>query len=281
MKGRAIVTGADGGMGSCITTALAKAGYEIVMICYDYKTAKPCRDAIVKTTGNDNLTIKQVDLSDMSQIESVANELLEEGKAIDLLMNNAGTLSTGFHRTIDGLERTVAVNYMAPYLLTRKLTPLLHNGSRVAAMVSCTYTIGKISSHFFTKGKEGTFWRIPIYSNTKLALWLFIRKLSIELAEKGVLVNAADPGVVSTKIISMDMWFDPLTDIFFRPFIRTPEHGAATAIHILLDQITETGQMFASCHIRHLSEHYLNHPQMESLWNDTEEYLRKHCPVTF
>lgn len=281
MKGRAIVTGADGGMGRYITEALAKAGYEVVMICIDSAKAQSCRDEIARNTANERITIKEANLADMSQVEAVANDILEEGLPIDLLMNNAGTLSTHFQQTADGLEQTVAVNYMAPYLLTRKLLPLLHSGSRVVAMVSCTYAIGKITSSFFTKGKEGAFWRIPIYSNTKLALWLFIRKLSQLVAEKGILVNAADPGVVSTSIISMDMWFDPLTDIFFRPFIRTPQKGAATAIHLLLDSIKETGGMYASCHPRHLSERYLNHPQMEALWNDTETYLRKYCRVTF
>ena len=281
MKGRAIVTGADGGMGRCITEALAKAGYEVVMICIDSAKAQSCRDEIARNTANERIRIKEANLADMSQVEAVANDILEEGLPIDLLMNNAGTLSTHFQQTADGLEQTVAVNYMAPYLLTRQLLPLLHSGSRVVAMVSCTYAIGKITSSFFTKGKEGAFWRIPIYSNTKLALWLFIRKLSQLVAEKGILVNAADPGVVSTGIISMDMWFDPLTDIFFRPFIRTPQKGAATAIHLLLDSIKETGGMYASCHPRHLSERYLNHPQMEALWNDTETYLRKYCRVTF
>ena len=84
------------------------------------------------------------------------------------------------------------------------------------------------------KKEEGSFWRIPIYSNTKLALWLFTRKLAEMLKDKGITVNAADPGIVSTNIISMDMWFDPLTDVLFRPFIRTPRQGADTAIRLLL-----------------------------------------------
>ena len=281
MKGRAIVTGADGGMGRCITAALAKAGYDVIMICMDAAKAQSCRDEIAQEAENEKITIKEADLADMSQVEAIAKEILEEGVPVDLLMNNAGTLSTHFQRTKDGLEQTVAVNYMAPYLLTRKLLPLMHDGSRIVAMVSCTYAIGKITPSFFTNGKEGAFWRIPIYSNTKLALWLFIRKLFRLVERKGIWVNAADPGIVSTRIITMDMWFDPLTDVFFRPFIRTPQQGAATAIHLLLNPIESTGGMYASCHQRHLSKHYLAHPQMESLWDDTEAYLRKFCQISF
>ena len=60
--------------------------------------------------------------------------------------------------------------------------------------------------------------------------------------------GAADPGIVSTDIITMHMWFDPLTDILFRPFIRTPRQGAATAVHLLLDEDGKAG--YLQCHRR-------------------------------
>lgn len=70
-------------------------------------------------------------------------------------MNNAGTMETGRHITEDGLERTVSVNYVAPYLLTRKLIPLMEKGSRIVNMVSCTYAIGRLDfPDFFHLGRE-------------------------------------------------------------------------------------------------------------------------------
>lgn len=283
MKKRAVITGADGGMGSEITRAVARAGYEVIMLCSQMESGTERRNQIVEETGNQDIEVRQVDLSIMSSVVKVADSLLADRKPIALLMNNAGTMCTKFMQTPDGLERTVAVNYVAPYLLTRKLLPLLEEGSRVVCMVSCTYAVGKITPEFFTKGRPGSFWRIPVYSHTKLALWLFVRKLSLELASKGVLVNAADPGIVSTAIIRMDMWFDPLTDIFFRPFIRTPKQGAATAVHLLLDELPDgtSGKMYASCKERKLKPLYLDHPQMNSLWTDTEAYLQKYCNITF
>lgn len=100
-------------------------------------------------------------------------------------MNNAGTMETGLHITEDGLERTVSVNYVGHYLLTRKLLPLMGKGSRILNMVSCTYAIGKLDfPDFFIKGKKGSFWRIPVYSNTKLALTLFTFDLAERLKER-------------------------------------------------------------------------------------------------
>ena len=75
----------------------------------------------------------------------------------------------------------------------------------------------------------------------------------------------------------MHMWFDPLTDIFFRPFIRTPRQGAATAISLLLDEETgkRTGTLNVSCHPQKISEKYMQHVQMRQLWNETERIVKK------
>lgn len=276
MKKTAIITGADGGMGTEITREVATAGYHVIMLCYTAFRGEERKSQLVLETGNPDIEVMQVDLSSMENIVSVARRITNKETSIDLLMNNAGTMCTHFTQTNEGFEYTVAVNYLAPFLLTRLLLPRMHKGTRIVSMVSCTYAIGKIGPHFFTRGKEGGFWRIPIYSNTKLALWLFTRKLAEMLKDKGITVNAADPGIVSTNIISMDMWFDPLTDILFRPFIRKPRTGADTAIRLLLDKEWEgvTGTMFASGKPRKLKGKYLRHPQMDSLWTDTEKLLQ-------
>ena len=274
----AVITGADGGMGVEITRAVATAGYKVIMACRDPEIAEEKRQLIMRETGNTALEILPVNLASLFSTAAFANELLQRGEAVTLLMKNAGTMETKRRITEDGLERTVSVNYVAPYLLTRKLLPLMGEGSRIVNMVSCTYAIGKLDlPDFFLRGKKGAFWRIPIYSNTKLALTLFTIALSEKVKEKGIVVNAADPGIVSTKIITMHMWFDPLTDIFFRPFIRTPRQGAATAISLLLDEAAgeRTGTLNVSCHPKLLSEKFLHHEQMKELWDQTEEIVAK------
>ena len=278
MSKLAVITGADGGMGKEITRAVAEAGYHVIMLCYTLFKGEERKNQMILETGNKEIEVRQVDLSSMASVINVADGLLGRGKHIDLLMNNAGTMETGRHITEDGLERTVSVNYVAPYLLTRKLIPLMEKGSRIVNMVSCTYAIGHLDfPDFFHLGKRGGFWRIPVYSNTKLALTLFTVNLANRVKEKGIVVNAADPGIVSTDIITMHMWFDPLTDILFRPFIRTPRQGAATAVHLLLDEDAgkRTGTLNASCRPKHLSGKYTRHVQMQELWNRTEKIVEK------
>lgn len=256
----AIITGADGGMGMEITRAVAREGYAVIMACCSLSKAEPkCRE-LAKETGNKNMEVWEIDLASLASVKTFANRVLQRNTSIALLMNNAGTMETGLHITEDGLERTVSVNYVGPCLLTRLLLPLMGQGTRIVNMVSCTYAIGKLDfPDFFLRGKRGNFWRIPVYSNTKLALLLFTFELAERLRVRGITVNAADPGIVSTDIIRMHQWFDPLTDIFFRPFIRTPLQGASTAIGLLLD--VEAGKQTATFnlnnHLHPLSENIL------------------------
>ncbi len=274
----AVVTGADGGMGTEITRALAFAGYRVVMACCRVQKAEEVRRSLLRERSGLQIEIRKIDLASFASVAAFADGMLAEGKRVSLLMNNAGTMETARRITEDGLERTVSVNYAGHYLLTRKLLPLMGEGSRIVNMVSCTYAVGRLDfPDFFTQGKKGSFWRIPIYSNTKLALTLFTIYLAARVRERGIAVNAADPGIVSTDIITMHAWFDPLTDIFFRPFIRTPLQGADTAIHLLLDKEAgqRTGTLNANRRPKPLSEKYVQHPQMEELWQRTEDIVKR------
>lgn len=152
----AIITGADGGMGTEITRAVAKAGYKIIMACYRPEKAEKVREMLVRDTGNPHLEVLGVDLSSLASVAAFAETVLKRGDAVSLLMNNAGTMETCRRITEDGLERTVSVNYVAPYLLTRKLLPLMGEGSRIVNMVSCTYAVGCLDfPDFFLRGRKG------------------------------------------------------------------------------------------------------------------------------
>lgn len=274
----AVITGADGGMGTEITRAVAQAGYRVIMASCRKQKAEAVRRTLMHGHQDLQIEVRKLDLASLASVAEFANILLEESYPITLLMNCAGTMETGLHITEDGLERTVSVNYVGPYLLTRKLLPLMHAGSRVVNMVSCTYAIGHLDfPDFFTRGRRGGFWRIPIYSNTKLALTLFTIDLAERVRDRGIVVNAADPGIVSTDIITMHMWFDPLTDLLFRPFIRTPRQGADTAIRLLLDEDAgqRTGTFNVSGHAKPLSEKYIHHVQMQELWQRTEKIVEQ------
>ncbi|MBP3374113.1 MAG: SDR family oxidoreductase [Bacteroidaceae bacterium] len=272
----AIITGADGGMGFEETRAVAQAGYHTIMACYSPKLAEPKCRQLIEETGNSHIEVIGLDLASLQSVNHFAGQIRDRFTEVHLLMNNAGTMETGRHITVDGLERTASVNYVGPYLLTRLLLPLMKAGARIVNMASCVYLLGKLDfPEFFEKGRKGAFWRIPVYSNTKLAITLFTMSLAKKVKEKGITVNAVDPGVVNTGIIRMQMFFDPITDLVFRPLIRTPRQGADTAIHLLLDNdVTgQTGTFNRSRKIINIGEKYTNHRQMEDLWKQTEQIV--------
>lgn len=285
-KSLAIVTGANTGMGLEETRALAEAGYHVIMACYTPKLAEPVCQKLRQETGNPDIEVIGIDLANFASIRAFADTIrsrfgaehvgAEVRPLVARLMNNAGTIETGFHITVDGLERTVSVNYVGPYLLTRLLLPLMGAGSRIVNMSSLVFPWGSLDfPDFFECGRKGGFWRIPIYDNSKLAITLFTFDLARRLKDTGITVNAADPGVVSTELIRMQKFFDPITDICFRPFIRTPLQGAQTAIHLLLDEdkATQTGTFNRSNHIHPVGDKFLHHRKMQQLWDETEKIV--------
>ena len=273
----AIVTGADGDMGMEETRAVAKAGYHTIMACYCPAKAEEKCQKLIEETGNKNIEVIGIDLANLQTVRHFADTMKERFGRVDLLMNNAGTLETGQHFTVDGLERTISVNYVGPYLLTRLLLPLMPEGSRIVNMASCVHPMGRLNfPHFFEKGCKGCFMRIWPYSNSKLAITLFTFELAKRIKKQGITVNAVDPGIVDTGIIRMQMFFDPITDLIFRPIIRTPLQGADTAIRLLLDKEVEgqTGTFNRSRKIVNLGKKYTEHPKMLELWERTENIVK-------
>ncbi len=276
-KRLAIVTGADTGMGLEETRAVAEAGFHVIMACFCPVKAAPVCQRLITETGNPDIEVIGLDLANLSSVRAFADEIKARFTSLALLMNNAGTIETGFHTTVDGLERTVSVNYVGPYLLTRLLLPLMSRGSRIVNMSSLVFPWGSLDfPDFFERGRKGAFWRIPIYDNTKLAITLFTFDLAERLKDRDITVNAADPGIVSTNIIRMQKWFDIITDTVFRPIIRTPRQGADTAIHLLLDEdkATQTGTFNRSNHIHPVRDKFMHHPKMAQLWEETEKVVQ-------
>lgn len=275
----AIITGAGTGMGFEEAKAVAAKGYHTIMACHHPDEAEAKRQEVIRATGNENVEVMGIELADLSAVRRFADEIKARFDHLDLLMNNAGTIQTEFRLTPDNIEHTVSVNYVGPYLLTRLLLPLMGKGSRIVNMASLTYWMGRLDfPEFFTRGRKKGFHRIHIYCNTKLAITLFTFQLAKLLKDKGITVNAADPWMVSTNIIHMNIpVVDFLADIFFRPCIYTPRKGADTAIRLLLDEdkTSQTGTFNRSNRIINVGDKYYHHKQMQELWDKTEEIVRK------
>lgn len=231
-EGRIVVTGASGGMGSAAVLALAAGDCHIVMACRNLEKGASIRDAILADNPAAQLELRQVELSSLASVKSFADALLSDGIPIAGLFNNAGTMNRRFTQSEDGYEKTLAVNYLAPMLLCELLAPEMPDGGHIVNMVSMSSDWHPLNEKMFRKDSDGAgFSQLASYARSKRALMTG----SVTLSERfpHLKVNVADPGIVSTDIIRLDRWFDPLADVLFRPFIKRPARGVAPALRAL------------------------------------------------
>ncbi len=176
-----------------------------------------------------------------------------------------------FSLSTDGFERTLAVNYLAPCLLTHLLLPQIRDG--VLNMVSLSCEAARFDRDLFVPDSKH-FSQLGSYSSSKLALMFF----SISLGRRCALrINVADPGIVNTEMIRLHRWFDPLTDVIFRPFCNSPEKGAAPAVRALLDfgSAAGSGLIYKGRHCRDIPSRYCGRTEdIEWLRAETARILK-------
>lgn len=217
-----IVTGANGSIGQAITEALAAQNHPVVMGCRNIAKSQPIRQRIMEKTGNSDILLLPIDLASFQSISHFCKQLAETGISIKALVNNAGVMCKDFGKTVDGFETSIGVNYIGTVFLTESLIPLMHPGSRIVMTTSLTRYIGKIDTSFFSDSPR-TYKRFKAYGKSKLALTIYTAHLSMKIRDKGISVNAADPGIVDSDMITMHSWVDPLANLFFDPLSAHPE----------------------------------------------------------
>jgi NAD(P)-dependent dehydrogenase (short-subunit alcohol dehydrogenase family) len=218
-----IVTGATGGIGSALVQYFLENGYEVIGAC-----RRPER-----LPQHPHLSGLKLDLSSMASVAAAAESL--RGVRIFGLINNAGIMPLRATTiTVDGYEQTYQVNYLATVDFTRRLLPQVEDGGAVVFTTSVTRRLpfAKNSAAERASAAQNPVSRFANYGRTKWLLAQTTQQMAEELAPRRIRVNAADPGVVDTGIITLGWkWIDRLSDAIFRPLISTPEKGARAAIN--------------------------------------------------
>jgi NAD(P)-dependent dehydrogenase (short-subunit alcohol dehydrogenase family) len=173
------------------------------------------------------------DLASLSSIRACAREFSEQWDRLDVLIHNAGVLPQKRQESKDGIELNFAVNFLAPFLLTSLLLPLLKQSapSRVINVSSSMHREGTIDFNDLQSKKS--FDKYKAYAQSKLALLLFTKKLAKELQGSGVTVNALHPGVVGTEMTMQNVRrMNPVAAFVFKRTLVTPAQGAETSIYL-------------------------------------------------
>lgn len=274
-KSKIIVTGATGSIGLAAVKSLLEKGFPVIMACRNVKKATSQRDALIKQYYHPEIDIMELDLNSLHSIKLFAENIKTQGFKVNRLLNNAGVICRDFSVNEDGFETTVAVNYIGPLYLSRLMIPLMEEDFGIVNTVSVTRGVSRLDEHFFDLDKK-RFSQLGTYGKAKYALFLSTLTLSEKI--KSGSVNMTDPGVVDSNMISMNRWFDPIADVLFRPFCKSPEKGAIPAVDSLLCCGQSTGfhrevRLFSGNKSKVVSKKHYDSPIREWLWRETEVKL--------
>jgi retinol dehydrogenase 14 len=269
MAGRTVlVTGATGGIGRATALGLAAMGAHLAITGRDRGRTEDAAHQI-RAAGGGQVDAFVADLSAQSQVRRLAAEVLQRLPRIDVLVNNAGGYWNTRHVTADGLERTFALNHLAPFLLTSLLLGRLTQSApaRVVTVSSNAQAQGRID--FDDLQAERSYSGARAYNQSKLANVLFTYELARRLPGTSVTANALHPGLVNTSFGAEDPGaVQRLFVPFMRPFMKAPARGAATSIRVASAPGLEhvTGRYFAGGQPRKSSRRSYDQAVAARLW---------------
>jgi NAD(P)-dependent dehydrogenase (short-subunit alcohol dehydrogenase family) len=199
-----VVTGANSGTGKEIARRLAGAGAEVIMAVRDQSKGDAARNDLLSAQPDARLTVRVLDLADLSSVKSFAETLVAEGRPLDALVNNAGVMvPPKRYGTVDGFELQMGTNFLGPFALTVRLLPLLAGpDARVATMSSMAAMTGHL--HFDDPQWETRYRPSSAYAQSKLADLVFALHLAEIARERSwsLTSNAAHPGYTRTNLMS-------------------------------------------------------------------------------
>jgi retinol dehydrogenase 14 len=220
-----VVTGASSGIGRAAAVELARRGATVVPVARESERLR----RVAAQVGGDLLS---ADFASLAQVRRLADELLERHERIDVLVNNAGLVTSRRELTEDGYEMTFAVNHLAPFLLTNLLLGRLRASAPARVITTSSGAHGGGRLDFDDLAGERSWSMMRAYSTSKLANILFTRGLAMRVEPDEVTVNCLHPGVINTKLGRGAGRLAGLTWTAGRPFFGSPKRGASTIVYL-------------------------------------------------
>lgn len=268
MQGRVcLVTGATSGIGRAAALALARRGATVVAVGRDRARGERVLEEL-RAAGGRDAALLLADLSSQAEVRRLAADFLARHERLDVLVNNAGGIFPQRRLSVDGVELTLAVDHLAPFLLTALLAERLARSApaRVVTVSSDAHRVGRIDLDDLQLERRWTPMRA--YAQAKLANVLFTRALARRMAERDVTANALHPGVVATNFAGDATGIVRLVFRLARPFSLSPERGADTLVYLASSpEVTAvTGGYFEKRRQRRPSRAAEDEALAEALW---------------
>jgi retinol dehydrogenase 12 len=265
------VTGANSGIGRATAEVLAERGGTVLLAGRSEERMRPVLDGIRARRPSARVEFAFLDLADLDSVRKAGESFLRSGRALDVLINNAGVAGTQA-LSADGFDLTYATNHIGPFLFTNLLLPALERApqGRIVNVASVAHLRATgIDWSLLERRTVPRRSRFPDYAVTKLMNVLHAKELARRLAGTRVTTSALHPGGVASNI-----WRavpQPIRWILLR-FLDSNEEGARTPLYCATapELARETGRYYAKCAVAP-SNPLADDPALgRELWTRTE-----------
>ncbi|KAL2097058.1 hypothetical protein ACEWY4_006265 [Coilia grayii] len=244
LEGRSfMITGANSGIGKATAMAIAKKGGTVHMVCRNKDKADSAREDIVKESGNTDIHVHILDLSESRKVWEFAEDFKSKHTSLNVLINNAGSMVKKREVNSEGLEKNFAINALGVYILTKSLIPLLEKSKepRVITVSSGGMLVQKLRIADLQTEKR-SFDSTMVYAQNKRQQVVMTEEWA--RAHPRIHFSAMHPGWADTPAVSMAL---PQLYETLRSRLRTPEQGADTVIWLAISPAaarTSSGKFF-------------------------------------
>ena len=257
-----LVTGATDGLGRRVALKLVERGATVLLHGRSRERCEAVLEEARRETGAEESRYYLADLSSLEVVRGLAEQILSEHDSLNVLVNNAGVVARERTETEDGYEITFAVNYLAHFLLTNLLLPLLLDSAtaRVVNVASAGQSPVDFRDVMLERGYDG----MRAYTQSKLAQVMFTFELVECLGDAGVTANALHPAtLMDTKMV---------LETFGRATSNVQE-GAEATVRLAVSQELDgvTGRYFDGTHEARANRQAHDEAARKRLWALSEE----------
>ena len=271
-----LITGGTSGVGLETARLLTAAGADVIIVGSDPAKGADAERSLNTGGAGGQASFVAADLSSIDQVHRLARTISDRLDRLDVLINNAGLVATKRVQTVDGIERTFAVNYLAPFALTNDLLPLLERSApaRVLSLTAAVEPIGRLP--FGDLQRQRHFGGLRAYAQSKKALAMYTLELARRLKADGseVTANVIDPFLVRTALTSATEV--PLLFKLARPVMIRPATAARWVARAAIDPrlASTTGRHFQFGHRAPSPPGSRSRRQATRLWDVSSDLTR-------
>lgn len=245
-----IVTGGNSGLGFESVKAFAGKGASVVLACRNSQKGEDAKAEILKEHPTGTIEVLELDLMELVSVGAFVKQFAEKYDRLDVLLNNAGIMTTPYFKTKDGFEGQMGTNHLGHFVLTAQLLNMIKStpGSRVVNVSSSGHQFGKMDfdNLLFEEGKNYS--PMKAYGRSKLANLLFTYELERQFESSGIdaISVASHPGGSRTNLdrhVKGKFWFKLLWPIF-RLTTMSQAQGALPQIRASVDAEVKGGQYY-------------------------------------